>query len=263
MVLGFLQGMAIGIAFVLPGISAGTIILILGFYKQFIEDLSCFRLRPYLPHLCGGAVAALVGIRIIGYLMENYNDLLLAFLLGMLVASIRVILFQDGKMVQLHPGSVFLGIACFLISWFTFSNPTPGWTALPAGSPYHFFAGGAIAGATMILPGISGSSALVIMNLYDDMIFAVNHWDWLKLIVFSAGALLGIFILARLLSALYRRYHDTVSLALVGLVLGSTRSLLPTAFSIAVVVACAFGAAIVLALSGPRPRKPDQKAVSG
>ena len=66
MLLNFLQGMAIGIAFVLPGISAGTVILILGFYKQFIEDLSNFRLRPYLPHLCGGAVAALAGVKIIG-----------------------------------------------------------------------------------------------------------------------------------------------------------------------------------------------------
>lgn len=263
MLLNFLQGMAIGIAFVLPGISAGTVILILGFYKQFIEDLSNFRLRPYLPHLCGGAVAALAGVKIIGYLLENHRDPLLAFLLGMLVASIRVILFQDGKMVRLRPVAVLLGVTGFMVAWFTFSNPTPEWTALPDVSLYHFFAGGTIAGATMILPGISGSSSLVIMNLYDDVILAVNNWEWLKLAVFSAGGLLGIFVLARLLSALYRRYQDAVSLAMTGLVLGSIRSLLPSALSAAVIAAAVTGAVIVLTLTSPRHRKPDQKTISG
>lgn len=59
MFINFLKGMAIGTAFILPGISAGTVVLLLGFYKQLIEDFSALRLRPYLPHICGGAVAAL------------------------------------------------------------------------------------------------------------------------------------------------------------------------------------------------------------
>ncbi|MFY9503980.1 MAG: DUF368 domain-containing protein [Dethiobacteria bacterium] len=263
MLLQFLQGMAIGIAFVLPGLSAGTVILILGFYKQFIDDLSRLRLRPYLPHLCGAALSALVGVKIIGYLLENYNDLLSAFLLGMVVASIRVIIIHNGKIVKPTFWGIILGAAAFLITWFIFSNPTPGWTALPAGSPHHFFIGGALAAATMILPGISGSSTLVMMNLYDDMIFAVNHWEWLKITIFSAGALIGIFVFARLLSALYHRYHDTVSLVLVGLLLGATRSLLPSTLSAAVIVSALIGAAIVLVLSSPGFRQPKQKTSSG
>lgn len=263
MLLDILKGMAIGIAFVLPGISAGTVILILGFYTRFIEDLSTFRLRPYLPHLCGGAGAALAGVKIISYLMTHCRDILLAFLLGMLLASLRVILYQDGKLIRFQPGGALLGIAGFLVSWFIFSRPAPGWTALPAAAPLHFFAGGAAAGATMILPGVSGSSALVIMNLYDDVISAVNHWEWLKLVIFSAGALLGIFVLARLLSALYRRYHDTVSLVLTGLVLGSVRSLLPDAFSPGACAAAFAGAAIVLALTAPRRPAADPKNTSG
>lgn len=262
MILDVLKGMAVGITFVLPGISTGTVILILGFYKQFIEDISSFRLRPYIPHLCGGAVAALVGVKIIAYLLENCRDLLFAFLLGLLIASLHVILFQDGKMIKLRPLTVLLGIAGFLAAWLSFSDPSPGWSPLPAISLYHFFAGGAVAGATMILPGISGSSSLVIMNMYDDVIFAVNHWEWLNLAVFTAGALLGIFVLARLLSALYRRYQDAVSLVLTGLVLGSIRSLLPSSFSAGAVIAFLAGAAIVLALTLLRRPKADQKTLS-
>ena len=85
----------------------------------------------------------------------------------------------------------------------------------------------------------------------------------MKLAVFSAGGLLGIFVLARLLSALYRRYQDAVSLAMTGLVLGSIRSLLPSALSAAVIAAAVTGAVIVLTLTSPRHRKPDQKSISG
>jgi len=261
--INFLKGMAIGTAFILPGISAGTVVLLLGFYKQLIEDFSALRLRPYLPHICGGAVAALGGVKIIGYLLENYADILMAFLLGMLVASLRVILFHEGKLVRLRLLPVLIGLACFLLVWFAFTNPAPGWTPMPAVSLHHFFAGGTAAGAAMILPGVSGSSTLVIMNIYDDVIFAVNKWEWLKLAVFSAGALLGIFALSRLLAALFRRYRDAVSLALAGLVLGSVRSLLPSTFSIPVVLAILAGAAIVLALAVPRPPRQDHKTLSG
>lgn len=263
MLTNFFKGMAIGIAFILPGVSAGTVILMLGFYRQLISDISIIRLRPYLPHLCGGAVAVLAGVRIIGYLLENYKDTLMAFLLGMLLASLRVILFHDGRMVRLRPVAVLIGIACFLLVWFAFSDPAPDGTSQLAVSLYHFFAGGIVAGATMILPGISGSTTLVIMNIYDDVIFALYNWEWLKLAIFSAGALLGIFLLARLLAALYRRYQDAVSLGLAGLVLGSIRSLLPSSFSIPAVLAALAGAGIVLALAIPRPRTPDQKTISG
>lgn len=252
MLLHFFQGIAIGIAFILPGLSAGTVILLLGFYEQFVGDLACFRLKPYLPHLCGAAAGALAGARAVGYLLEHHHDLLSAFLLGMVLASVRPLLAPEGKITRPGPWSVLAALAAFAAAWFVFSNPAPGWTALPAGSHHHFFIAGAFAAATMILPGISGSSTLVMMNLYDEMIAAVNSWEWLKLAVFSAGGLLGIFVLARLLAALYRRYRETVSLVLVGLLLGATRSLLPSAFSAAVLIGALAGGALVLLLSSPR-----------
>lgn len=257
--LHFLQGIAIGIAFILPGLSAGTVILILGFYKQFIDDLSRFRLRPYLPRLLGAAAGALAGARVIGYLLEQHHDLLLALLLGMVLASVRVILMHEGKIIKPRLYSLLPGLAACALAWFLFSSPTPGWTALPAGSNHHFFAAGAVAAAAMILPGISGSSALVMMNLYDEMILAVNYWEWSKLAVFSAGGLVGIFVLARLLAALYRRYHEIVSYTLAGLLLGATRSLLPSTISLTVGIAALAGAAAVLLLSSPSLSRGRQK----
>lgn len=261
MIRKLLQGLAVGLALILPGLSAGTVILILGFYREFIDDLSHFRLRPYRLHLLGATAGALAGARLIGYFLENHRDPLLAFLLGMVIASTRVILLPEGKIIKPPLWSIPPALLSFALAWSVFGDPTPGWTALPAGSSHHFFAAGAIAAAAMILPGISGSAALVVLNMYDEMIVALNHWEWLKLAFFSAGGLLGIFTLARLLAALYRRYRETVSLVLAGLLLGAIRALLPAGCDAAVICAALTGAAIVLLLSSPRLERLGRKMV--
>ncbi len=241
----FMQGIAIGIAFVLPGFSAGTVILLLGFYRKFLEDLSRVNLLPYLPQLLGGAVGALTGVRVIGYLMERANDLLMAFLLGALVVSIRIVLSHSGK-IKASPAPLLLGAIGFVTTWFIICEPSSGLTVLPPGSLFHFFLGGTVASATMLLPGVSGSSTLIVMNLYDDIVIAVNHWQWINLSVFTAGFLTGLFGLARLLSALYRRYSAAISFLLAGLILGSTRVLLPAQVTPGVVIAAMAGALLVI-----------------
>jgi putative membrane protein len=245
----FIQGIAIGVAFVLPGLSAGTVILLLGFYRKFLEDLSRVNLQPYLLHILGGAVGVLAGVRVIGYLMERATDLLMAFLLGALVASIRIVLAYNGK-IKAAPVPLILSAAGFAITWFIVCEPSSGMTVLPPGSLFHFFLGGTVASATMLLPGVSGSSALIIMNLYDDVIIAVNQWQWLKLSVFTAGLMTGLFGLARLLSALYRRYSTAVSFLLSGLILGSTRALLPLPVKPGVAAAVLAGALLVIYFGG-------------
>lgn len=255
----FLQGVAIGVAFVLPGISAGTVILLLGFYRKFLDDLSRVNLQPYLIHILGGAVGALAGVRVIGYLMDRDDThiLLMAFLLGALVASIRIILAHSGKII-FAPLPLLIGAAALFITWFILCEPSPSLTVLPPSSLLHFFLGGTVASATMLLPGVSGSSALLIMNLYHEVINAVYHWQWLKLSVFTAGCLVGLFSLARLLSALYRRYSNEVSFLLAGLILGSTRALLPDPAQITpAVIAAALAGALLVIYFGSRRTSSD------
>ena len=251
MIIKILQGAFIGVALILPGLSAGTIILILGFYRKFIDDLASLRLKPYLPMLIGAAAGALAAVYTISYLLERYNLAVMGFLLGMLLASIpTVINYRNEKSVKLWP--VILGIAGLIITWFVVCEPTHTFTVLPPGGLFHFFLGGTFASATMLLPGVSGSSVLIIMNLYDDVIYAISHWQWLKLTFLIAGFAVGLFGLARLLSALYRRYQTAISFLLAGLILGSTRALLPTSISIAFIFAAAAGAFLVLCITRNR-----------
>ena len=263
MLIKVLKGTFIGTALILPGLSAGTVILILGFYREFLEDLSSLRFKPYLPMLAGAVVGVLLGVSVISYLLTAHNQAIMAFLLGMLLASVPTVLNYRQKArfadIPLETGDTgnpensgsdqltgrpksqsklkkmswpaILGIAGFLITWFIICEPTRTLTVFPQGGLLHFFIGGTLASATMLLPGVSGSSILIILNLYDNVIFAITSWQWLKLLSMGAGFIIGLLGLARLLSALYRRYQTAISFLLAGLILGSTRILLPDQFT--------------------------------
>ncbi len=254
MVLKVLQGAFIGVALILPGLSAGTVIVILGFYRQFLEDLSSLRIKPYLPML-GGAIGGIIaGVSVISYLLEQYTLLIMAFLLGMLLASVPTVLSCRFNFKNSGPAGelkkyiwpLILGTAGFITTWYVICEPERTFTVFPPGGLLHFFLGGALASATMLLPGVSGSAILIIINLYEDVIFAVRSWQWLNLGVLTAGFAVGLLGLARVLSALYRRYQHAISFLLAGLILGSTRILLPPHLSVGIIIAATAGALLVL-----------------
>lgn len=249
MVLKFFHGVFIGIAFVLPGLSAGTVILILGFYRKFLEDIASLKLKPYFPHLAGAAFGALTGVFFIGFLMERHYSLLLALLLGMLVASVKVVInCNDKSSYKILP--ILMSLAGFAATWLLVGDPRAEFTPLPEGSLHSYLLGGILASSTMLLPGVSGSAVLIIFNLYDDLIMAVNNFQWLNLLFFGTGFLLGLIFLARLLSALYRRYCNSISFLLAGLILGSTRALIPPQITPGALIAALAGAALVFFFTG-------------
>jgi putative membrane protein len=251
MALKLLQGALIGVALILPGLSAGTVILILGFYHKFLDDLASLRLKPYLPMLAGAAVGALAGVYAVSYLLERHNSAIMAFLLGMLLASVPTVINYRPDRV-LKPWPLILGAAGFLIAWFVVCEPTNTFTVLPPRRLISLFSRGNSGQCSHALTGCFGSSVLIILNLYDDVIHAVSHWQWLKLAFLAAGFVVGLFGLARLLSALYRRYQTAVSFLLAGLILGSTRVLLPERLSLIIVLAAAAGALLVLFITRKR-----------
>jgi putative membrane protein len=251
MLTNLVQGLFIGVALVLPGLSAGTVILILGFYIRFLEDLASLRLKQYLPLFAGAFAGVLIAVYTISYLLERYNSIIMALIVGMLLASIpSVINYSRGS--GLKPVPLLFAAAGFVVTWYLVCDPSQTFTVLPPGGHFHFFIGGVLASATMLLPGVSGSAVLVIMNLYDDVIIAVSTWQWVNLAFLAAGFVVGLFALARLLSALYRRYQTEISFLLAGLILGSTRALLPASISLQFIIAAAAGAALVLYLTRKR-----------
>ncbi len=242
-----IQGLVAGFVIVLPGMSGGTVFVILGIYEQMVKDLVRLRIKPYIPLLIGAIVGIFLGGLAFAFVFENYRDATAAFLLGCLLASIRAVLNSCPKLDTKHLTYLLIGLA---VGFFMVGEPINVMTAGEDVNLIVLFVGGAIASAAMIIPGIPGSSVLILMGLYDTILFYVKELAISKLLVFGLGSLAGIFLLLNLLERLYKRHRGMISYFFAGLILGSSRALLPYHFDAVVIVLFIMGFSLVWFWSG-------------
>jgi putative membrane protein len=239
----FARGYAMGMADLVPGVSGGTIALVLGIYRRLVAsirsgagalgslirlDVEGFvgRLRQvewsFLLPLVAGIGASVVTLsHLIEDLLEDHPIRMAGLFFGLVVASIVV----AWRMVQRRDptrSAVLVGVSLvtfWLLGYTAGTVENPTW--------WMFFGAGAIAICAMILPGISGSFLLLMMGMYAPVLGAVNDRRLITLAIFVAGIVIGLASFSTLLNMLLDRYYDTVMAALVGLMVGSLRVLWP------------------------------------
>lgn len=243
-VLGFwLSGMLMGSADLVPGVSGGTVALIVGVYERLVHNLgtgaaavgSLLRLDPagvreslrevewwFLAPLLVGvltAVAVLAGT--LRHLLETQPVGMSALFLGLVVGSVKVGLDQ---LERRGPALIALGTLVAVLVFLGLGLRAGRITdpSLPV-----LFVGGAVAVSAMILPGISGSFILLVGGLYHPVLVAVHERRLLAVAAVGAGAVVGLAVFSRLLDRLLARHHAPVLAALVGLMAGSLRVLWP------------------------------------
>lgn len=237
---GFLMGMAD----LVPGVSGGTIALVLGIYERLIAsiragssalgrllkgDIVSFRRHLgdvewvfLLPLLAGILTAVLSLSRVIGHQLEVNPTIMAAVFFGLVLGSVVIAI----RMVK-QPGPVHLwvglviGVAVFVLLGLggetTVANP----------SLLVFFGSGALAICAMILPGISGSLILVLIGMYAAVLEAVNDREFLRVGVFTIGTIVGLALFSQVLHWALRHHHDVVLAGLIGLMAGSLRVVWP------------------------------------
>ena len=236
------KGVLIGIIIVLPGMSGGTVFLILGLYEKIIRDLARLRLKPYLPLLLGVTGGVFIGGILLSYVFYQFRDLSAAFLLGCLLASIRPILKGQGTKSPWIISLLFIG---FIVGYLMAGEPIelvdPGESA----SYLRLIIGGTLASATMIIPGLPGSGVLILMGIYDDALFYLGNFQFLELFIMGISGLIGIFVLARGLEKLYNDHRKVIAYTFAGLIAGSSRAIIPYDFTLGVIGLFVLGFAIV------------------
>ncbi len=233
-----------GICDLIPGISGGTIAFITGIYERLINAVKnisiqnlfvlismLFRFKfksinnkflemdsYFLLILFSGILfAILLGARVIKYLLENYYIYVMAFFLGLIIASLKIIYSHIDNHNLKDKSLVVIGFL-FGIS-FLFLKPV----GIGEPSLVHVLIGGFFAISAMFLPGISGSFVLLILGLYEFIINALSDIiSNLKfLFVFGIGVILGIYFISRIISFLFEKDKSKTLYALIGLVAGS------------------------------------------
>jgi len=239
----FFRGVFMGAADVVPGVSGGTIALLLGVYERLISNIhfcgdtcilflkgkflaarkSALRIELwFLAPLLVGVSVSFVGLaQIIEKLLNEYPESMAGFFFGLVLASVVV----AASMVRAWKPTQLIWLPCTAITTFLVLGIRAGSVKEP--SLLVFFISGAIAICAMILPGISGSFLLLMIGMYGSLIETINNRHLLELLIFSFGALLSLAMSARILNWLLERYRDSLLAILVGLMIGSLRVLWP------------------------------------
>lgn len=236
-----LRGFLMGTADAVPGVSGGTVALLVGIYEELIQSIRAvadlrhlkrlfrFQIKPLLDELPWKFLLALVlgifaGAVTLAHLLENLLEtqplFVWAFFFGLVAASAVVVArrvrgWGAGNILLLIFGAVLTYLVVGLV---------------PMDTPdtlLAFFLSGVIAICAMILPGISGAFILVLLGKYQDVLAAVTGLDILRLVTFLLGAVVGISLFSRVLGWLFRRYHDATIALMIGLMVGSLRKLWP------------------------------------
>ena len=239
-----LRGMLIGTAEVIPGVSGGTVALIVGVYDHIINGIShlvrafgfLLRGKPkdagkqfreikftiLLPILFGMILAILTMASILEPLLAAEPEIVRAAFAGMLIASLYVPLRLVGKSFRAnHAAIMILGaIAAF---WLT-SLPNAGLDD-PVAWQIILFAGLAV--CALVLPGVSGSFFLLAVGMYGSTIAAVNNRDLGYLGLFVIGAIIGLLSFAMVMKWFLDNYRALTLSLMIGLMIGSLRALWP------------------------------------
>ncbi len=239
----FARGLLMGGADIIPGVSGGTIALIVHVYERLIDAIShlvSFGLRlvrfdtagahdawravdwALLLPLGGGIVTALlVGARFIPSLMAQYPMHMQGLFFGLVAASLFIPWQRiDRGRAALVGIAVVAAVAAF---WLT------GLPQLEVEQPglLRVFGSAAVAICAMILPGVSGAFLLEVLGIYTPTLEAVNAQQWTYIAVFVAGAGTGLGLFSKVLNLLLHRYHNATMAALIGLIAGALRALWP------------------------------------
>ncbi len=248
--LTFARGFAMGSADIVPGVSGGTVALVLGIYRRLIDAIRAGssalghflkldikggveRLRQVewaflLPLLAGIGTAVLALSHLIETLLEEHPVEMAGLFTGLVVGSVIVawglLQRRDLRSILYLLGTA---VVVFVLMGLTSGTSEDSVNQLAEPALWVFFGSGAIAICAMILPGISGSFLLVTMGMYGAVLGAVNARDLPMVAVFVLGCVVGLALFSQVLHWALSEHYDTVMAALIGLMLGSLRVLWP------------------------------------
>ncbi len=254
-IVNMVQGFCMALADSVPGISGGTVAFILGFYEKFINSVNAivtkgedkkkafsFLFKLGIGWAIGMALAAIV----LSKLFEDHIYSVSSLFIGFIVFAIPIIIKEEKNTLKGKYGYLIyslIGIA--IVSLITYFNPTGGGSNVdltnlnPLLCLYVFMAG-VIAISAMVVPGISGSTLLLIFGLYVPIITSISevlhfNFGFLPiLIVFGFGVITGLLLVVKLIKKALDKYRAETIYMVLGLMVGSIYAIImgPTSLSV-------------------------------
>jgi len=241
-----------GAADVVPGVSGGTIAFITGIYERLLRAIQSFNTQllkllmngefrqacahtdlMFLIPLALGILSALMFFTRVVPLPElivTHPELVYGLFFGLILASIVVLMLQTRVFSGSNSLWLILGtlIGLALVNLVPVQTPTAVW---------FIFVCGALAISAMILPGISGSFILLILQKYSYIFSAIGRVDLTVLLPFALGIVCGLMLFSRALNWLLGHFHHQCLATIIGILVGSLWMIWPFQQRLFIVVA--------------------------
>lgn len=262
--LTFFKGLIVGGTMLVPGVSGGSMAIILGIYDRLVSSVSSFfkHKKQSIIFLAlfavGGGLGVLLFAKPLGMLIENYHLPTMYFFIGAVAggvplmvkqAQIKRISWTDPLLAVIGFGAVMALNLLPESAAYTGSGDITAWLL--------GIISGIIAAVALVLPGISVSFLLLVLGMYDPIIKAINSLDVMFLLPIFIGLVLGIILTTKLLEKAMTAYPRPTYMIILGFIIGSVVQVfpgLPSGWDIAVcILTLAAGFAAIYVLSHKAP----------
>ncbi len=238
-----IKGFIMGIANIIPGVSGGTLALILGIYEDFIGAISHFftnfkkNIKFLLPIVIGMGLAIVSLSRVIDYSYKHFPIPTCLFFVGLVLGGIPMLLskVKGTKEVKKVSSYIIFAIPFLIVMVMACSDLIFGEGMKISLSNMGLiqyvllFIVGVVAAATMVIPGVSGSLVLMLLGYYYPIIDKIKEFtsfknigeNFLVLGVFGVGVLIGIVLISKLIEFLFQKYEVKTYFGVLGFIFAS------------------------------------------
>lgn len=281
-IIQFIRGFCMALADSVPGVSGGTIAFLLGFYDKFINSLNSLMEKDkekrkeailfLLKLLIGWGTGFVASVLVLANIFDAQIYKISSLFLGFIIFAIPIVI-KDEKLnlKNKYKNIIFTVLGIALVVVISVVNPASGEGinvaagSLNLGLIIYVFLVAMVAISAMVLPGISGSTLLLIFGLYIPIISAVKEFLHLNfvyfpiLVVFGLGIITGIVTTIKLIKKCLEKYRSQTIYLIIGLMIGSIYPVIlgpttlevpkdPMSFSTFSIVFFLIGGAVILGL---------------
>lgn len=249
MIKKILQGMVVGIANIIPGVSGGTMMVAMGLYDKLIHAITHLKsefkesMKLLIPIFVGAGLAIVALSRLFEFLLEVYPIQTNFAFCGLIAGSLPFIV-KKVKGYAVSMGKIIAFVVFFVVVvLMAVMGETGGSTAdvsMNLINVIKLLLVGIVAAATMVVPGVSGSMMLMLLGYYDTILRTINNFidalvafDIREMIVqceilvpFGIGVVLGIFLIAKLIEFIFSKAEIHAYYAILGLIIASPIAIL-------------------------------------
>lgn len=253
-----IKGIFVGVANIIPGVSGGTIAVVLRIFDEMIEAVNNFYkdFRKYMgfliPLFIGAGIGIVIFSKIIEYCLLRFSLPTNMFFVGLVVGSVPLI-YGKASERKVKPVYFIATVIAFIIvaaiSLMKEPAPADARIVVNMGFTIKMFLGGVVASSAMVIPGISGSFVMVLMGMYNIVVSSISSFideignavsmisdgggffnavktlftsdSFITLAAVGIGVIVGILLISKIIEILMKKAFSITYFSILGLIFGS------------------------------------------